>query len=77
MALDQFVNTVKTLSSQGSLSELSDFLSKQVRRACRIKQDLDLDSYDNTVPGTNVLYLIRIQVSRRRPKIPSNEEKKV
>jgi hypothetical protein len=43
MALDQFVNTVKTLSSQGSLSELSDFLSKQVRRAGRIKQGLDPD----------------------------------
>ncbi len=55
MALDQFVNTVKTLSSQGSLSELSDFLSKQVRRACRIKQDLDLNSFVNTLPGISAL----------------------
>ena len=32
MALDQFVNTVKTLSSQRSLTELCDFLNKQVTR---------------------------------------------
>jgi hypothetical protein len=37
MALDQFVNTVKTLSSQGSLTELCDFLSKQVRGVTSLK----------------------------------------
>jgi hypothetical protein len=68
MALDQFVNTVKTLSSQGSLSELSDFLSKQVRRiACCIKQDLDPDLNFNTLPG------IRIQVTRRKTKVPAKK----
>ena len=30
MALDQFVTTAKTLSNQRSLSELCDFLNKQV-----------------------------------------------
>jgi hypothetical protein len=40
MALDQFVNTVKTLSSQGSLSELSDFLSKQVRKLVVLRMTL-------------------------------------
>jgi hypothetical protein len=74
MALDQFVNTVKTLSSQGSLSELSDFLSKQVRRACRIKQDLDPDSIFNTlVPSISALDKIRIPVTRRKTKVPEKE----
>jgi hypothetical protein len=55
MALDQFVNTVKTLSSQGSLTELCDFLNKQVikclKRFLLLDSDLDAHPVCKAKPG--------------------------
>lgn len=63
MALDQFVNTVKTLSSQGSLSELCEFLNKQSEVLSGNPGQLE-DVYESLDPSQHTLACLAVLAAR-------------